>query len=95
MEGCTICGNKYRFNYVYTLSSTGEAEIAFSVEYTSADSNEVTVSPTTRSLVFSAGQTLAEITASVIDDGLPEETEEIRFQLTETTGALLAHHQLQ
>lgn len=49
-------------------------------------SSEVNVGPADQTIIFLAGQTQAQIGVSVIDDGEPEETEEVHFQLTETSG---------
>lgn len=49
-------------------------------------SGEVNISPVGQTVIFAAGQTQAQINVSVVDDGVPEETEEVQFQLNGTSG---------
>ena len=42
--------------------------------------------PVGQTIIFSAGQTQAQISVSIVDDGEPEETEEVQFHLNETSG---------
>ena len=71
---------------LHTHLFTGVAEVTFLVQYSSASGNDVVVSPAGGVIVFQDGEREREISVSIEDDELPEESEMLQIVLTETTG---------
>ena len=54
--------------------------------YTSASSEDISVTPSSSVVTFQDGENEATISVTVVDDDTPEETERLEISLTSTTG---------
>ena len=69
---------------------TGIAVVSFATEFQSASQDDVLVNPT-GVLTLQDGQQLGHIVITLVDDSLPELTEELYVRLVNTTGDTLFH----
>ncbi len=65
---------------------TDLSEVSFSIIYTSAIEDDVSVTPIVGILTFDPGQTEAAVSVNVIDDDIPEENELLTLRLDSATG---------
>ena len=68
------------------ISRTGVADVTYSVSYQTASADDVELSPSQGVVMFSPGQTQANIAVDVLDDELPEEQELLSLSLQSVVG---------
>ena len=66
--------------------SLGSAVVNFTVSYSTASSNDVIIVPVNGTVSFEDGDTSVPLNITIVDDSMPELSEELHIQLVSVTG---------